>query len=332
MNKWILVILIILTIIGGICCCIVIGATIAAPSLGDSISELLTPAPSPTPAPVTYDYTNIVVLENKGNEIIDKLEIYKYPPQEINGVQNIISLEITPGNYQQVQNTVGETIIKYEFLNINQGEKITISEKGVVTVFPIINDLGQCQGEMITGWTDQEEYIESDHPKIIELADNLSAGKNTVCEKVRAYYDYIGSSMTYKLDFEDRGALYALENKTGDCTEYSNLLIALCRASGIPARGVMGFGYGTDDDEIYSHHWAEVYFPGSGWLPVDPTFGQNNPEQYFAGLAPTHIMFNDFDELDKSYYEQSSLYYLIWTSSGESNSEMTQIESMTIVK
>jgi len=83
----------------------------------------------------------------------------------------------------------------------------------------------------------------------------------------------------------DRGALYALSHKKGDCTEYMYLFTALCRASKIPARCIGGYicrknsvlrpnGY---------HNWSEFY-QDSTWRVVDP---QNknfmkDPSHYIA--------------------------------------------------
>ncbi len=45
---------------------------------------------------------------------------------------------------------------------------------------------------------------------------------------------------------DDRGALYALKKRKGDCTEYMYLLTALARANGVPTRGIGGYVYAKD--------------------------------------------------------------------------------------
>jgi hypothetical protein len=64
--------------------------------------------------------------------------------------------------------------------------------------------------------------------------------------------------------------------------------VALCRANDIPAREVWGIARSFDrrarNPKIKSnfwfgdHVWAEVYFPGPGWLPIEP--------QTFFTVAP----------------------------------------------
>jgi transglutaminase-like putative cysteine protease len=80
-----------------------------------------------------------------------------------------------------------------------------------------------------------------------------------------------------------------------DCTEYASLMIALCRASGIPARYVEGLavlGEKTKESARTEHAWLEVYLPGSGWVPMDPTMGRFplNRDAYFARILPNHII------------------------------------------
>ncbi|MDR1747328.1 MAG: transglutaminase family protein [Tannerella sp.] len=58
----------------------------------------------------------------------------------------------------------------------------------------------------------------------------------------------------------------ALAIGRGVCQDYSHILIALCRASGIASRYVAGFYEG----EKYTHAWVE-YYEKDGWKAIDPT-------------------------------------------------------------
>ncbi len=87
-------------------------------------------------------------------------------------------------------------------------------------------------------------------------------------DKVRALLSHVHQNMRYGGVTGSRwGVKKFLQQKTGQCWDYSDLFITLCRSQGIPARQVMGWmvpGGG--------HVWAEVW-TGSGWLAVDPTAG-----------------------------------------------------------
>jgi len=63
---------------------------------------------------------------------------------------------------------------------------------------------------------------------------------------------------------------YVLLNNHGDCGMVGLLYITLCRYNGIPAKWQSGFMLHPGD--INLHDWAEAYFEGIGWVPVDPSF------------------------------------------------------------
>ncbi len=99
-------------------------------------------------------------------------------------------------------------------------------------------------------------------------------GKNDL-ETVTNSYKWITSAIGKTAYSEkERGALYALHKRSGDCTEFMHLFVALCRINMIPARGVSGYIVTQDKhlspDEL--HDWAEVYVDGR-WHLVDPYNG-----------------------------------------------------------
>jgi transglutaminase-like putative cysteine protease len=107
--------------------------------------------------------------------------------------------------------------------------------------------------------------------KARELADGANAW-----ETLQAFWDFffrtikLGSvhpdEHANEIDRQDPlGAL--LDGGWVDCVAGSALLIALCRARGIPARLVSGIG--LDVDAPGTHYWAEILLPPHGWFPVD---------------------------------------------------------------
>ncbi len=81
--------------------------------------------------------------------------------------------------------------------------------------------------------------------------------------------------------------------KTGYCDYYATAMVVLARLRGIPARLAIGYATGSYDAEtgLYSvtelnaHSWPELYFPGIGWVPFEPTAGLPLPVRV-SGLAP----------------------------------------------
>lgn len=109
-----------------------------------------------------------------------------------------------------------------------------------------------------------------------KLADRITMGKGTLLEKARAIYDWTCENM-YR-DPKTRGCgkgdvCALLEKPGGKCTDISSVFVALCRASGIPAREIFGIRLGKKGEEdisTWQHCWAEFFIPGYGWAPADP--------------------------------------------------------------
>jgi transglutaminase-like putative cysteine protease len=69
-----------------------------------------------------------------------------------------------------------------------------------------------------------------------------------------------------------------ISKRTGVCQDYAHLMIGLCRSRKIPARYVSG--YLATETASASHAWAEMFIPGLGWCPLDPTHNCQIGETY----------------------------------------------------
>lgn len=109
-----------------------------------------------------------------------------------------------------------------------------------------------------------------------KLAQEITAGKDTVLEKAKAVYEWTCKN-TYR-NPKTRGCgtgnvCQLLKDPGGKCTDISSLFVALARAAGVPSREIFGIRQGKRPDEDitqWQHCWAEFYQPGYGWVPVDP--------------------------------------------------------------
>lgn len=71
----------------------------------------------------------------------------------------------------------------------------------------------------------------------------------------------------------DTTAAEALARGEGVCQDQSHVLIACCRAAGVPARYVSGYLFPGHDDDAASHAWSDVWIEGLGWVGIDTTHG-----------------------------------------------------------
>ena len=124
-----------------------------------------------------------------------------------------------------------------------------------------------------------EDGVESDDPAIVAKAQELARGTTTTWQAARAVADWVHRNIAYEITAG--GARACLGTRQGDCGPQTRLVMAMCRALGIPARMVGGLMY--SGGRFGQHYWAEVYLGEAGWVPLDATAGE------FADLDATHI-------------------------------------------
>lgn len=102
--------------------------------------------------------------------------------------------------------------------------------------------------------------IESASSRIESVAEQFDMDEGKPWDQIEAIYDWVREKVTHKQRHEG-GALAALEKGSGDHEDLTSLFIAVCRASGVPARTVW----------IPQHCYPEFYLEddeGEGhWFP-----------------------------------------------------------------
>jgi transglutaminase-like putative cysteine protease len=132
-----------------------------------------------------------------------------------------------------------------------------------------------------------QKKIESNHPEILALATELRSAAAEDRQFVDAVYHAVKKRLKPQgFGTANRGALYALRQGRGDCTEYAALIVALARAGGVPARINTAMSMQKDGTAHFdNHNNAEVYL-NDRWLPVEPFFNINETGK----LAATEII------------------------------------------
>lgn len=129
-------------------------------------------------------------------------------------------------------------------------------------------------------YTLPSETIDSDDLEITWLANNLAQGEDDLFVVLFKLGDWIIKNIDYNLSSltveANQKASWVMEKRYGVCDEITTLFIAMCRTLGIPARFVTGVAYTNylDQNDWGNHAWAEVFFPGIGWVPYDITYKQ----------------------------------------------------------
>lgn len=136
--------------------------------------------------------------------------------------------------------------------------------------------------------------------KAADLAKQVVGDEKNIVNAARRIYDYTLGEMRYSKDGQGWGTgsfEWACNSKYGNCTDFHALFISLARASGIPARFQIGFPIPSARGEgaVGGYHcWAEFYVPSHGWVPVDISEADKQPElaqYYFGNLTEDRVGF-----------------------------------------
>lgn len=198
---------------------------------------------------------------------------------------------------------------EFVFIKPQKQFKVKINVKAKLLRYDLVTARTKAHQEFaedpnLSDFLKQEKHLEKDHPRIREIVKSIRGQEEIYT--VRNIYNYVINSMEYTgYNRKSLGAIYAAEHKKGDCSEYSDLFVALCRAKAIPARVVTG--YTTESKDTPKHAWPEIYLKKYGWVPFDLTKDgtKNMSTQKFQTLQPTYIYFthmrNDDVIADHSY-------------------------------
>lgn len=247
-----------------------------------------------------YILENDVIIENSGSEATTRVRLEVPLMADLDSpYQDIVKEEFShqPIEIKRLDN--GNRIGVFSFENLPPGTQTVLVQKYTVKV----DGTNWLQNGNEQELSDPSQYladcakIESGDPRIQAVAlDIRQRGTIDRLDIAEQAFEFTRSTLTYNLDSPsaNQGALAGLQTGSGCCEEYASLFVAVCRASGVPARIVNG--YANDQDELAQdaqpmnmsgrrHQWAEFYVDGKGWIPVDPTLS-NETRQVF-GQLPT---------------------------------------------
>ncbi|MDH5338382.1 MAG: transglutaminase family protein [Rubrivivax sp.] len=114
-------------------------------------------------------------------------------------------------------------------------------------------------------------------------AVRAQAGTDKTLDVLVAITHAIKAQFAYEARDEEgtRTPVQTLQLGRGSCRDFALLMMEAARSLGLAARFVSGYLYdesllGADSGIVgggATHAWVQVYLPGAGWLPFDPTNG-----------------------------------------------------------
>lgn len=200
------------------------------------------------PSGTTYNYN----LNNKGNYEV-------FPFSDGNG-------SYTVGVYQNMAGTKYSTAYK---------TTVSVTMKNAVAAFLHAN-----------------QYVNfNSNSQAVKLAAQLTSGKTDTLGKVDAIYEYVIKNITY--DYDRASSVQSgylpniddvLAKKKGICFDYAATMTAMLRSLGVPTKLVVGY-CGTAyhawiNVYVEGQGWVNsvIYFDGSKWNHMDPTYAASHPD------------------------------------------------------
>jgi len=249
-----------------------------------------------------YRVESVFCVENVGSRTATdiSLEIQYANPYitKLMPYSTILNTLYEPQPVEVKTDAKGNQTGRYEIARLLPGEKQIIRVLHDYRVSLIdytidparIEPYAQFQPAVLQPYLTPSPGIESDHPLIQAKAREVVGRETNPFKKAKKIFTFVNEYMTYSEEKfgtnegkeSEYGALYALQTGKGVCEDYADLMVALLRATGVPARTVSGWTGEISGKSIKlidanttflpGHMWLEYYLPGYGWIPADPTF------------------------------------------------------------
>jgi hypothetical protein len=148
-------------------------------------------------------------------------------------------------------------------------------------------------------YTVSDYLVPVDHPEVENTLRNVIGVVENPYDQAKRIFDYLTEAI-YTVSYSNSNEpIQMLGKGRGNAKEMSLAFTALSRRAGIPTRPVAGYLVDRNS-RFYPHYWAEVFFTGVGWFPVDLALadGVRYPgiplssrpaEYYFGNLDNSHI-------------------------------------------
>ncbi len=236
---------------------------------------------------------------NMGPGTVKTLDIFMAVPRDLPNQKLLAEPVFVPPPGEFLEDQWGQKIAHFAFKDIGPGEGVAAVmevEAEIRAVRWVIDpemagSLEEVPQDLRDTYLVDESKLDMNSPVI------QKAVKEAVGDETNAYwvawkiYRYIQERMFYKLSGGWNVAPTVLTRGSGSCSEYTFVMVSMCRAAGLPARyqgSVVIRGDDASRDDVF-HRWVEVYLPNYGWIPVDPSGGDSDVPadraKYFGGLS-----------------------------------------------
>lgn len=205
-------------------------------------------------------------VTNKTSSVIEDVDVFIYGPVKRTSNQRVLKIDASHPYEITVDDHLNQ-LLHFNFKRVAPHETRIIRIKSDLEMSDKPNKFALVDTGAYLG---EEELLQTKASAIQQRAVKLRA--DTSIATARNLYKWVSDNIEYTgYISEDRGALYAINTKKGDCTEYASLYSALSRVNDIPSRRIGGFvlaGSAKLHARDY-HNWSESYIENK-WRIADP--------------------------------------------------------------
>ncbi|MCK9401056.1 MAG: hypothetical protein M0Q51_13830 [Bacteroidales bacterium] len=255
------------------------------------------------------DDENFMKSRERNGKVIFTHQLKNFGPGMVTSADLYIAIPVNRDNQELMGNPTfnmdptdfvtdrwGQKTAHFYFENLKAGETKTVEMSTVVKTWEVryfifpdkVGSLDQVPEEISNKYLEDNEKFQLTHPIIRRAVSQAVGDEMNPYWIMRNIFDYINDNMYYEMTGGWNTAPTVLARGNGSCSEYTFVFISMCRAAGIPARyagSVVVRGEEASMDDVF-HRWAEVYLPGYGWIPVDPSRGdQDWPRDQAAAIG-----------------------------------------------
>jgi len=235
-------------------------------------------------------------VRNFGPDSITSLQVYLAIPQNLNSQKLVGESQFSPKPVDFLTDKWGQKVAHFEFTNLAAGQVSSVTMNTKVElyktryfIFPDkVGKLADIPADIRKQYLIDDVKFQFTSPVIQEAVKTAVGNETNPYWIGRKIFNYINDKLFYERVGGWNTAPTVLQRGNGSCSEYTFVYISMCRAAGLPARYVGAVTHRGDDaswDDVF-HRWVEIYLPNYGWIPIDPSGGdQPSPQGQASGIG-----------------------------------------------
>jgi transglutaminase-like putative cysteine protease/outer membrane protein assembly factor BamB len=235
-------------------------------------------------------------VTNFGPGQVLTMDVHMAIPENRDNQEILGNIHYSPSFTDIVTDKWGQRTAHYYYEHIEAGEQKEISMDTEARIYTIryfiypdkVGNLEDIPADIKAAYLEDNDKYQINHPVIRQAWSEAAGDERNVYWIMRKIYNYVNEHLYYEMAGGWNTAPTVLDRGNGSCSEYTFVFISMCRAAGVPARYVGSVVVRGDDasmDDVF-HRWVEVYLPGYGWIPVDPSGGDSgSPRDQAMGIG-----------------------------------------------